>query len=60
MYFLQMSGFPGSGKTTLARRIAQITGAVIVNHDISKTALLEASAGHAIELSDLGHNRRCF
>lgn len=41
MFFLQMSGFPGSGKSTLAREIASQTGAVLVNHHLSKTALLE-------------------
>ena len=42
MFFLQMSGFPGSGKSTLARRISKITGAVIVDHDIVKSALLNS------------------
>lgn len=36
-----MSGFPGSGKSTLARLIAKSTKAVIVDHDIVKSALLE-------------------
>ncbi|HDX9649006.1 ATP-binding protein [Bacillus cereus] len=40
MFFVQMSGFPGSGKSTLARKIAKRTGAVIIDHDIVKTALL--------------------
>lgn len=43
MFFIQMSGFPGSGKSTLAREIAKRTGAIIVDHDISKTALLEST-----------------
>ncbi|RXJ04505.1 ATP-binding protein [Anaerobacillus alkaliphilus] len=42
MFFVQMSGFPGSGKSTLAREISRGTGAVIVDHDIVKTALLES------------------
>lgn len=42
MFFLQMSGFPGSGKSTLARRISKITGAVIIDHDIVKSALLKS------------------
>ncbi|MGE8205636.1 AAA family ATPase [Heyndrickxia sp. NPDC080065] len=42
MFFLQMSGFPGSGKSTLARVIAKSTGAIIVDHDIVKSALLES------------------
>ena len=54
MYFIQMSGFPGSGKSTLARRIAEQTGAVIVDHDISKTAVIEASEGMDIETKTLG------
>ncbi|MDT9727140.1 ATP-binding protein [Xylanibacillus composti] len=54
MFFLQMSGFPGSGKTTLSRRVAQITGAIIVDHDTSKTALLKAAEGHDIELWVIG------
>ncbi|GIP29112.1 hypothetical protein J23TS9_42420 [Paenibacillus sp. J23TS9] len=41
MLFLQMSGFPGSGKSTLAREIAKFTKAVIIDHDIVKTGLLE-------------------
>lgn len=42
MFFLQMSGFPGSGKSTLARLIAKHTGAIIIDHDIVKSALLES------------------
>lgn len=41
MFFLQMSGFPGSGKSTLAREIAKFAEAVIIDHDIVKTGLLE-------------------
>lgn len=42
MFFLQMSGYPGSGKSTLARAISKITGAIVVDHDIVKSALLES------------------
>ena len=38
--FIQMSGTPGSGKTTVANGIGQAIGAVIIDHDVSKTALL--------------------
>ncbi|QHW29793.1 ATP-binding protein [Paenibacillus rhizovicinus] len=41
MFFVQMSGFPGSGKSTLAREIAKFTKAVIIDHDIVKTGLVE-------------------
>ncbi len=40
MFFLQMSGFPGSGKSTLAKKIARNTKAIIVDHDIVKSAML--------------------
>lgn len=45
MFFLQMSGFPGSGKSTLARVIAKNTGAVIIDHDIVKSAFLQSCEG---------------
>ncbi|WP_423410568.1 AAA family ATPase [Heyndrickxia sp. MSNUG] len=40
MFFVQMSGFPGSGKSTLARNISKLTGALIIDHDIVKSALV--------------------
>jgi predicted kinase len=41
MFFAQMAGFPGAGKSTLARAISKQTGAVVIDHDIVKSALLE-------------------
>ncbi len=35
-----MSGVPGSGKTTLATALSKELGAVIIDHDITKSALL--------------------
>jgi predicted kinase len=43
-----MSGVPGSGKTTIARAIAQRIGAIVIDHDITKSALLEAHMPAAI------------
>ena len=40
--FVQMSGAPGSGKTTVAGAVAAAVDAVIIDHDVTKTALLEA------------------
>lgn len=45
MFFLQMSGFPGSGKSTLSRQVAERTEAVIIDHDIVKSALMENLTG---------------
>ena len=45
MFFVQMSGFPGSGKSTLSRQIAKRTKAVIIDHDIVKSSLLHSREG---------------
>ncbi|SOC42645.1 AAA family ATPase [Ureibacillus acetophenoni] len=50
MFFIQMSGFPGSGKSTLAQEIAKRIGAIIVDHDISKTTLLESTEQLEIDI----------
>lgn len=49
MFFIQMSGFPGSGKSTLAFEIAKRTDCVIVDHDVTKTALLQSAKEGAID-----------
>lgn len=54
MFFLQMSGFPGSGKSTLSRQLAKHTGAIIIDHDVSKTALLKILDGTAISGKEIG------
>jgi predicted kinase len=53
MFFCQMAGFPGSGKSTLARLIAKNTGAIVIDHDIVKSALLE-SIDENINAKDAG------
>ena len=42
LVFIQMSGVPGAGKTTLAHALARRVGAVVIDHDVTKSALLEA------------------
>jgi len=42
MFFLQLAGVPGSGKSTLAMEIAKIISVVIVDHDVTKSALMLA------------------
>ncbi|KAK1995983.1 hypothetical protein LX36DRAFT_682689 [Colletotrichum falcatum] len=39
--FIQMSGAPGSGKSTMARLLRQSIGGLVVDHDVFRTALLE-------------------
>lgn len=46
--FIQMSGAPGAGKTTIAGAIAGRIGAIIIDHDVTKSALLEAGVPVAI------------
>ncbi|MDW0118352.1 AAA family ATPase [Sporosarcina thermotolerans] len=54
MFFVQMSGFPGSGKSTLSRQIAKRTGAVIIDHDIVKSALLNSIDDSSIDAKFAG------
>jgi predicted kinase len=42
VFFLHMAGFPGSGKSTLAREIGRRTGAVVIDHDIVKSAFVDS------------------
>lgn len=49
MFFVQMSGHPGSGKSTLTRQIGKRTGAVIIDHDIVKSALIHSIDGVPID-----------
>ncbi|MFJ7934717.1 AAA family ATPase [Sporosarcina sp. NPDC096371] len=54
MFFLQMSGFPGSGKSTLSRIIAKSTDAIIIDHDIVKSAILKSLETTQIEANAAG------
>ena len=42
-FYLQMSGVPGTGKTTVANAIAKKTGAAIIDLDVVKSALLDST-----------------
>jgi len=37
-----MSGVPGSGKSTVARGLASALPAIVLDHDVTKTAILES------------------
>lgn len=39
--FVQMSGAPGSGKSTMAKLLAQSIDGVVINHDLIKSFFLE-------------------
>lgn len=41
-FLLQMAGQPGSGKSALARLLGKRTGAVVLDKDVLKTAVLDA------------------
>lgn len=49
-----MSGFPGSGKSTVSKYIAKLTGAVIIDHDVLKSALLKSLKVKGIESTIVG------
>jgi predicted kinase len=40
-FLLQMAGTPGAGKSVLAAGIGRATGAVVLDHDVTKSALLD-------------------
>jgi predicted kinase len=42
MNFIQMAGFPGSGKSTLAQALSKEIGAIVIDRDIVKTAMLKS------------------
>ena len=47
-----MSGIPGAGKTSIANVVAAQTNAVIIDHDVTKSALLSADV--PVELAGAG------
>ena len=42
MFLLQMAGFPGSGKSTMASKIEKHTDSIVIDRDVIKTSLLDA------------------
>ncbi len=39
-YLVQMSGVPGSGKSTIAKAIGLAINAVVIDHDDTKSAIM--------------------
>ncbi|WP_432662984.1 AAA family ATPase [Wukongibacter baidiensis] len=48
MFLIQMAGFPGSGKSSLAKEISKIFNAIILDIDVIKTALIESGIDSSI------------
>jgi len=48
LFLLQMAGVPGSGKSALARLIGASTGAVVIDKDVLKSALLDTGASEEL------------
>ncbi|MDR7857850.1 AAA family ATPase [Tissierella sp.] len=42
MFLLQMAGFPGSGKSTMAQLIAKHTNSIVIDRDVIKSPMLNA------------------
>ena len=42
MFLCQMSGIPGAGKSTLARRICKLTNAVLLDTDVIKSSIMNS------------------
>lgn len=45
MFVVQMSGVPGAGKSTVAAYVGRVYGAVVVDYDVIKSAVLDAGFG---------------
>jgi predicted kinase len=48
MFLLQMAGYPGSGKSTLSKRIAKQMNAVVIDRDIIKTSMIHSGVSDNI------------
>ena len=42
MFLLQMAGFPGAGKSTLAKEISKYIDVVIIDRDVIKSSMIES------------------
>ncbi len=45
-FLLQMAGWMGSGKSTIALAVGSSTGAVVLDHDTTKSAVISAGVPH--------------
>lgn len=47
-FVIQMAGWMGTGKSTLALAVGASSGAVVIDHDTTKSAILAAGAGDSL------------
>lgn len=43
--FIQMSGAPGAGKSSMARLLQQLIGGLVIDHDVIRSSLLRSTDG---------------
>lgn len=55
IFILQMAGYPGSGKSTLSKKIANRTGAIVIDRDIIKSAMINSKIPNDIA-ADVSYN----
>jgi dephospho-CoA kinase len=55
MFLLQMAGYPGSGKSTLSKKIAKTTGAIVIDRDVIKSSLIVSDVPEEL-LAPAAHN----
>lgn len=48
MFLLQMAGYPGSGKSTISKKIAKNMGAIVIDRDVIKTSMIKSSVPESI------------
>lgn len=54
--FIQMSGAPGSGKSTMAKLLHKSIGGLVINHDIIRSSLLEDNYGPFDQVATIAYN----
>lgn len=48
MFLLQMAGHPGSGKSTVSRKIARAMNAIVIDRDVIKTSMINSQVPNDI------------
>ena len=55
IFLVQMAGYPGSGKSTLSKKIANRTGAIVIDRDIIKSTMINSKIPNDIA-ADVSYN----